>query len=124
MATSLRMAASVQRWSSAGRGRARICQVSSRCWPSDDEVVGGRGADGRRGHRRRSSRAPAISRVPLRAGGDERERLGAAGVLEEREGFAGEDVGVTGELEQGDGGVEVAQELAHMGLSQTPRLSG
>ena len=68
VATSLRMAARVQRCSSSACGRASSCQVSSRCWPSREQVVGG-GA---------CANAASASASRPAVGGDEPAPRGAA----------------------------------------------
>ena len=108
MATSLRMATSVQRWSSSGRGRATISQVSSRCWPSAHEVVLPRRPQGRE----RLGLGPAIAGDQPHAASaarPQRQRLGAARVLQDSKRLAPEYVRMPRELEERYRGVEVIQ---------------
>jgi hypothetical protein len=70
-----------------------------------DEIVGFGGADGGE----RLARGPALGgddSDAAGAGGGEGEGLGAAGVLEQRERFPREDLGVSRQFEQCNGGVE------------------
>ena len=106
MATILRIAASVQRWSSTGRGRARICQVSSRCWPRTMRSSGGAARTATRASRSLQPSA-ATTRAARGRAGHQGDRVRTSGLLQKLEGLAAEDVGMPGELEESDSGVEV-----------------
>ena len=98
------------------RERAVGLQFADRLDDQQPGLVGAR-AEGqvldpvrrRRGRGGRLRRLPAGGVDDAAAGGagrDQREPCGAAGALEQRDGFGAEDVGVPGQFEEGDGGVE------------------